>query len=206
MLEIGATPAAKSRAADRTWTGFYHAHQNRTPHRTLLDALARFPVPGAAVDLGYGSGNETLHLLHGGWNVLAVDRQPEAATLLEQRIPAHLRDAVELRVAGFEDVTLPPTDLVFSGFSLPFCHPSRFEALWSQIRDVLRPGGRFAGQLFGVEDDWSQNAKMTFHSRSHVERLLNGFDVENLDEVCGPGRSFDGPKRWHVFHVIARKP
>jgi SAM-dependent methyltransferase len=201
MLEIGASPAAK-----RTWAGFYHTHQNRTPHQTLLQALARFPVPGTAVDLGYGSGNETLHLLHAGWNVLAIDRQPEAATLLEQHIPALLRNAVELRVAGFEDVTLPPTDLVFAGFSLPFCHPSRFEALWVQIRDALRPGGRFAGQLFGVEDDWSHNANLTFHTRSQVEGLLEGLDVENLVEVCGPGRSYEGPKKWHVFHVIARKP
>jgi len=205
MPDIGAS-ATESRAADRSWTGFYHAHQNRTPHQTLLRALAGFRVPGTAVDLGYGSGNETLHLLHGGWNVVAIDRQPEAATLLEHRIPSHVRSAVELRVEGFEDLIVPPADLVFAGFSLPFCQPSRFEALWIQIRDALRPGGRFAGQLFGLEDDWSQNPKMTFHSRSHVERLLDGLDVESLEEVCGQGRSFDGPKRWHVFHVVARKP
>jgi tellurite methyltransferase len=189
----------------RTWTGFYHAHQTRPPHRTLLEAAARFAAPGAAVDLGYGSGNETLHLLCGGWRVLGIDREAQAAALLEQRIPEELRHAAELRVAGFEDVTLPPADLIFAGFSIPFCHPTRFDALWAQIRDALRTGGRFAGQLFGVEDDWAQNPNMTFHSRSHVERLLDGFDVENLDEVCGPGRSFAGPKKWHVFHVIARK-
>jgi SAM-dependent methyltransferase len=205
MRESAATRTETSRATGRTWAGFYHAHENRTPHRTLLAALARAPIPGDAVDLGYGSGNETLHLLGSGWNVLAIDRQPEAAALLEQRIPAHLRPAIEIRVAGFEDVALPPADLLFAGFSLPFCHPSRFEALWTRVRDALRPGGRFAGQLFGIEDDWSQNAKMTFHSRSRVERLFDGFDVENLDEVCGPGRSYDGPKQWHVFHVVARK-
>src|SRR5262245_43667422 len=121
MLEIAASPSEScgsviSRAVDRTWAGFYHAHHSRTPHPTLLHAVARFAVPGAAVDLGYGSGNETLHLLHAGWNVLAIDRQPEAATLLEQRIPAQLRTAVELRVAKFEDIALPPADLVFAGY------------------------------------------------------------------------------------------
>lgn len=198
MLEVQRTP-------DRTWSGFYQAHQARTPHRTLLAAAARFASPGAAIDLGYGSGNETLHLLHAGWNVLAIDREAQAATLLAQRIPPQLRDAAELRVAGFEDVTLQPADLVFAGFSAPFCHPSRFDALWAHIRDALRPGGRFAGQLFGIEDDWSKNERMTFHSRLQVEQLLDGFHVENLDEVCGPGRSYAGPKRWHVFHIIARK-
>jgi SAM-dependent methyltransferase len=190
---------------ERTWSNFYHLHQNRTPHKVLLDALARFPAPGHAIDLGYGSGNETLYLLHGGWNVLAIDRQPEAATLLEPRIPPHLRDAVELRVGTFENLTLPPADLIFSGYGIPFCHPTKFAALWSQITSALRPGGRFAGQLFGIEDDWAANPKLTFHSRADVERLLEGFDIETLDEVCGPGRSFDGPKKWHVFHVAARK-
>lgn len=189
----------------RTWAGFYQTHLHRTPHLTLTRALERFAAPGNAIDLGYGSGNETLHLLAHGWNTLAIDRQPEAATQLAERVPPELRDALELRVAGFEDIDLPPADLVFAGFSLPFCHPSKFDELWQQVRAALRPGGRFAGQLFGVEDAWSQNPRMTFHSRSHVEHLLDGFDVENLDEVKGPGRSYEGPKQWHVFHVIARK-
>jgi SAM-dependent methyltransferase len=199
MLELGAREDAP------TWTGYYHAHARRAPHRTLVEAVARFAVPGTVIDLGFGSGNETLHLLHGGWKVVAIDRQPEAAAFLEPRIPARLRPAIDLRVAGFEDLVLPPADLVFAGFSIAFCHPSRFDALWTQICNALRPGGRFAGQLFGVEDDWSQNAKITFHSRARVDRCFEGFDVETLDEVCGPGRSYTGPKRWHVFHVIARK-
>jgi SAM-dependent methyltransferase len=198
-------PEVAAQTARPTWAGFYHAHQHRTAHRTLVEAAARFAAPGPAADLGYGSGNETLHLLEAGWHVLAIDRQAEAAALLEQRIPASVRNAVELRVAGFEDVALPPVELVFAGFSLPFCHPSKFDALWAQITGALRSGGRFAGQLFGLQDDWAQNPAMTFHSRADVERLFEGFDVENLDEVCGPGRAYAGPKTWHVFHVIARK-
>ncbi|HEY1548619.1 MAG TPA: class I SAM-dependent methyltransferase [Kofleriaceae bacterium] len=190
---------------ERTWSSFYNLHQNRTPHRVLLDALARFDKPGHAIDLGYGSGNETLYLLHGGWNVLAIDRQPEAATLFAPRIPETLRHAVELRVATFENLELPQTDLVFAGFSIPFCQPAHFAALWSQITSALRPGGRFSGQLFGIEDDWANNPKLTFHSRSDLAQLFDGFEIESLDEVNGPGRSFDGPKRWHVFHVVARK-
>lgn len=190
---------------DRSWSGFIHAHQNRAAHVTLAVAAGRFGVPGAAVDLGYGSGNETLHLLHAGWNVLAIDREPEAAKLLEQLVPPHLRGAAELRVAGFEDIALPPVDLVYAGFSLPFCQPSRFDALWTEVRDAIRSGGRFAGQLFGPEDEWARNPKLTFHTRSELERLFDGFDIENLHEVCGPGRSYQGPKQWHVFHIIARK-
>lgn len=189
----------------RTWSGFYQTHKSRAPHPTLIEALARFATPGTAVDLGYGSGNETLHLLEAGWNVVAIDRQAEAATLLEQRIPAQLRPALELRVAGFEDIELPRADLVFAGFSLPFCQPARWGALWNQIRNGLRSGGRFAGQLFGPDDDWATNPRMTFHSRAQLAELFEGFEVENLVEVRGPGRAFDGPKNWHVFHVIARR-
>jgi hypothetical protein len=36
-----------------------------------------------------------------------------------------------------------------SGFSLPFYAPDDFAAVWKGIREALRPGGVFAGQLFG---------------------------------------------------------
>jgi hypothetical protein len=47
---------------------------------------------------------------------------------------------------------------------------------------------------------------MRFHERPHVERLVDGLDIVVLDETEDDGPPFLGPKHWHVFDVIVRKP
>jgi hypothetical protein len=45
---------------------------------------------------------------------------------------------------------------------------------------------------------------MSFHDRSQVEGMLTGMDVIQLVEDDKRGMSFEGPKHWHVFHIVAR--
>ena len=71
----------------------------------------------------------------------------------------------------------------------------------------LRPGGRFAGQLFGERDSWAVRAGMTFHSREQAEARLAGFEVELFDEEEDDSTTVRGEaKHWHIFHVVVRKP
>src|SRR6266568_4185474 len=59
-------------------------------------------------------------------------------------------------------------------FSLPFCAPRQFPALWTRIIHGLLPGGIFAGQLFGIRDSWADDPDMSFHNREEVTALLDG--------------------------------
>ena len=47
---------------------------------------------------------------------------------------------------------------------------------------------------------------MTFHSRSEVDALLAGLDVVAVEEEENDRPAFSGPKHWHLFHVLARRP
>ena len=194
------------------WTDFYQATSGRPPHQTLLTALTRFEAetpdsePGLAIDLACGAGRDTFELLRRGWQVLAVDRQPEAIAYTEaQALPAW-KARLQTQVAAFEQLRLPPARLVNASFALPFCEPRIFEKFWTEIAQALPPGGRFAGHFFGPNDSWANSPEMTFHTEVEVRALFAEFELELFQETEEDGKTALGDsKHWHIFAVVARK-
>jgi tellurite methyltransferase len=185
------------------WARYYDA-AGAEPRETLLTALEGFAAPGVAVDLGCGTGRDTLELLRRGWRVVAIDSEPEAIKRLRAKVGDEER--LQTQVARYEDAALPSCDLVNASWSLPFCAAEVFGVVWERTVDSLRPGGRFCGQLFGERDEWSTEDDMTFHTRAQAEALFNLFQLERFDEVEEDGKTALGkPKHWHVFNVVARK-
>ena len=175
----------------------------------MLQVLRSFEVEGrvgSAVELGCGDGTGSVELLTRGWEVLSIDAHDDAIRRLRERIPADAEPRSTTMVSSMESADLPATDLVFASFSLPFCPPAAFPGLWHRIRSALRPGGRVAGELFGDRDTWASDPSMTFHTEGAARALFDGLEVESFVEEDEDGESFDGPKHWHVFHVIARRP
>jgi tellurite methyltransferase len=193
------------------WANYYKALTGRSPRPLLLDVVARFQKEAKdsglqAIDLGCGDGTETLALLGAGWNVLAIDKEVEAIARVRAKAPSRYHEQLETRVADFETVALPSADLVYAGFSLPFCSPAHFAALWNKIETSLYSGGRFAGQLFGDRDSWASDPKMTFHTLEQARNLFRNFDTEAFTEVENDRPTALGEsKHWHVYHVIAKK-
>ena len=192
------------------WKDYYQKIKGRAPRKLVLDALARFPedftsTQRHAIDLGCGDGTESALLLERGWNVLAIDGEPAAIQHLLEKVPAENRTRLQTQVAKFRDVLLSPADLIHASLSIPFCEPEVFPALWEKIVDAVHPGGRFAGQFFGVRDSWSVNTDMTFHTEDQVRRMLEAFELESFHEMDEDGTATSGPKHWHVFTVIAKK-
>jgi tellurite methyltransferase len=187
----------------RPWSRYFR-RAGFDPRPTLLDAVGRFPEPGLAVDLGAGTGRDALELLRRGWRVIAIDREAEAIARLAGLAGADA-DRLETRLGRFEEIQWPECDLLNASFALPFAAREAFPELWRRIVDSIRPGGRFAGQLFGVHDDWARTGLLVY-SREQVEELLAGFELERFEELDQEGRTTVGrTKHWHVFHVVARK-
>ena len=186
---------------------------------TLLSALAHLPQAAVASDLGCGPGKEVAELLRRGWRVEAVDAyahmlQATQAAAIEavgaQETSARLC-CVHAPIARWSAPT-QSLDLIHAGFSLPFVAAADFAGVWKNICAALKPGGIFAGQLFGHHDSFlaqSPAGSMNAHTHDEVVKLLSGFQVisiteEERDGVVGIPPN-EQPKHWHVFHIIARR-
>jgi membrane dipeptidase len=194
------------RVLGQTWRrwGRYFDCAGDDARPTLLDALSRFPEPGVAVDLGAGTGRDTAELLRRGWSVIAIDGEREAIGRLLELVGGE-SPRLETRVARFEDERWPQCDLVNASYALPLASPDAFDALWSRIVGSLRPGGRFSGQIYGVNDEWAGTG-VVVKTRAELDEMLAAFEIEYLHEFDGDDSTAVGSrKRWHVFHVVARK-
>jgi SAM-dependent methyltransferase len=186
------------------WIGYYDEYGDREPRELLLETLARFDGPGDAVDLGCGVGIDAAAMLAGGWSVFATDAQEEAIARLLARVSAEERDRLRVLRSRMEDVELPVADLVWASFSLFFCDPPTFPAVWGRIRGGVRPGGRFAGQLLGDRDTWAPQGDITAFRREEAEALFDGWTLERFEEEEYEADA--DPKHWHLFHAVARAP
>jgi len=189
------------------WNDYYRKIQGRAPRQLLLDVLEKYPTGESlhAIDLGCGDGTETAFLLSRGWSVLAVDGTEAAIRRLMDKVPTEAQVRLQTQIAKFEEVAFPSADLIHASYSIPFCHPDHFPSLWMKIANTLNPGGRFAGQFFGIHDSWANEPDMTFHTGEQVRAMLDDLEIEYFHEEDADGRSASGPKHWHVFTVIARK-
>ena len=191
------------------WVGYYDEQGAREPRDVLLRVLELFDQEdrrGLAVDLGCGQGWDTQELLRRGWGVVAIDGQEEGIRRLRRRIPDDQAARLETIVSAMEEVELPPADLVYASYSLPYCRRSVFPRLWDDIRAAIRPDGRFAGQLFGDRDTWAATEpEMNFFTIDDAHALFDGMAIESFVEEEMEDEGWDEMKHWHVFHTIARR-
>ena len=194
------------RVLGQTWRrwGRYFDLAADDPRPTLVVALDRFAEAGLAVDLGAGTGRDTAELLRRDWSVIAIDGEREAIDRLLALVGGP-SSRLETRVGRFEDEPWPQVDLVNASYALPFTAAAEFDRLWQRIVDSLRPGGRFSGQIFGVNDEWAGSG-IVVKTRAEVEAMLAPFEVEYLREFDDDDSTAVGTlKHWHLFHVVARK-
>lgn len=192
--------------APADWDTFYRLTKDNPPWPLLVRAADRAPSKGRALDLGAGAGRDTRYLLEQGFDVTAVDADPGSVALLSAAPQARLR-VTQSTFQGFDFAASGPYDLINAQFTLPFVPKDHFATVFTRLKAALVPGGVFAGQFFGVHDQWNTpDSDMTFLTRAEAEDLLSDLETIELSEEDADGQTADGSsKHWHVFHILARR-
>jgi len=205
---------AKADTEDRAelWRSYNAKQTEREPRPLLVMAMeaAGIGAERTAIDLGCGAGVEVAALADAGWNTIGIDSSPGTTELVRQvvggRSPAGLQ-RTEVREESLRDAakSLPPADLIYSGYALPYVHPTDFPAVWAAIRGAMTPGAILAVQLFGDHDSYFGEDDWNFHTEEEARALVDGLDIVQFEVEDADGMAAGGPKHWHVFHIIARR-
>lgn len=154
-----------------------------------------------AIDLGCGAGNDTLLLLEKGFNVTAIDSEPQVKEILLKR--ARNEQNLNVVTGDFSKVQLQKADLINANFSLFFVRKD-FDSFIKNVLQSINKNGYFVGNFLGKEDDWKK-------SKTTVEKdeLFNYFSKFKIlyfsEEKYYKDVLTKKNKFWHVYNIIAQK-
>ena len=185
----------------KDWTNYQNKTYGDDACKLIIDFLDKYKVD-SAIDLGCGSGNETVYMIKNGIKVLAIDRQLNQDFILN-RLSDSEKQLISFKESSFEDVELPRTNLLTAFFSIPFCNPDNFDELWNKIYNSIEDNGYFVGQLFGDRDAWNVVDSINTFPIDKVKEYLKKFKIIKLEEVEYVRESDN--KKWHFYDIIAQK-
>lgn len=185
----------------KDWTNYQTKTYGDDVCKLLIDFLEKYKVDNA-IDLGCGSGNETVYMVKNGINVLAIDRQLNQDFILN-RLSDSEKQLVSFKESSFEDVELPKTNLLTAFFSIPFCNPDNFDELWNKIYNSIEDNGYFVGQFLGDRDAWNAVDSINTFPIDKVKEYLKKYIIIKLEEVEYVRKSDN--KKWHFYDIIAQK-
>ena len=185
----------------KDWTNYQNETYGDDVCKLLIEFLDNYKVDNA-IDLGCGSGNETVYMIKNGIKVLAIDRQLNQDFILN-RLSDNEKKMISFKESSFEDVELPKTKLLTSFFSIPFCNPNNFDELWTKIYNSIEDNGYFVGQLFGDRDAWNVVESINTFSIDKVKEYLKNYNIIKLEEIEYVRESDN--KKCHFYDIIAQK-
>ena len=163
-------------------------------------------VPGRAIDIGCGAGNDSVYLLKNGWSVISIDKE-NVEERISKRMSLKELKRFRFQKQDLENMKLEETDLIVANYSLSFCYKQKFDEVWKNIKKNICIDGYFVGNFFGINDSWNRaESNMTFFKKEQVLDLFDEFDVIKFNEIEKDGLTGLGNmKHWHIFNVIAKK-
>lgn len=170
----------------------------------------KFLTGRTALDIGSGSGSDTVALIRAGFKVTALDPSKLSSKFLRKKIKILALPTPKIINSKIQSLTRKRKvkfDLVNASYTLPFIPPKEFPSELKRISNLVNPGGIISFNVFGNRDTWrKESPHMTFITKSQAKKLLPGFLIISFKEWEHDAFPAVGPKKhWHMFSIVAKK-
>lgn len=160
---------------------------NESPSAWLVDNADLLPRGGRALDLACGRGRNALWLATAGFDVTAIDRNPEAIAQL-QGVAAQSGIRIVTDVVDLE--TDPPPSLGSQAYDVVLAFNYLHRPLMPAIREAVKIGGRLFYETFTrrqAERGRPTNPAFLLED-GELARLVEPFTIRRLREAEIDGR------------------
>lgn len=184
---------------------------SRQPNPLIQRIWQQLPAACRVVDLGCGPGRDTLFLAKQGFQVVAIDRSPEAIQQLQFQVARLALQNVQAICHNLETVTFPDPSyhLINMANVLHFLSKEPAIELLNRVKAVLCPGGRVTIQAFTTEDVlYPARQHKAFFAGEELRSHFEDFDIELCEKqvvVDRPHPGTDYPHEHHLVNFIGRK-
>lgn len=183
----------------QVWKEYQQERLNKDVYPLLVNFLEDKSF-ATAIDIGCGSGNETVYMVKKGIKVLAIDRELDENNILS-RLNEDEKKNVSFLHSSFEELDLPKADLIIAFFSLPFCDAKEFDNLWKKIYNALNKDGYLVCQLFGDRDYRHSSKIVNTLSKTEIGKYLSIYSSLKIEEI----ESVKDDNAWHYYNIIVQK-
>lgn len=175
----------------------YHkkTHKPEEPHSSYAEEKEKlFPRGSLVVELGGGTGSDTMYFLKQGHSVVLLDISDFALKKAQERASKlNLSQKLAIRQIDFGLHQVPikesSADIVYSRISLHYFGSKHTTKLFRDILHMLKPGGvayiTFKSPEDVVEMDYLRNVGVEYEEGVYIEngQLRSRFTIEQLKQI-----------------------
>ncbi|CQH05163.1 SAM-dependent methyltransferase TehB [Yersinia enterocolitica] len=190
---------------------FYHKKYNLTPtHSEVIEAV-KTVKPGKVLDLGCGSGRNSLYLNLLGFDVTAVDKNGDSISHLQQIIEQEKRLNITANTYNINEASLDNRyDFILSTVVLMFLQPERIPYIINNMQECTLPGGYNLIISAMSTDDFPCTVPFSFTLKSgELRHYYKDWDIIKYNEDVGQLHKTDAQGnriKLRFATLLAKKP
>lgn len=175
------------------------------PAHSEYVAACKIVKPGDALDMGCASGRNALYLSQLGFNVTAVDANPNAINMLSNIIEQENINNIQAQIYDLNEANLNADfDFIGCTVTLMFLDPSRVADVLANMQKHTRPGGYnlIVCAMDTDEHPCPMNFPFTFRP-SELSNTYSDWELINYNEDLG---TMHNGAKLQFATMLARKP